>query len=804
MKFGYFDDEAKEYVITTPETPMPWINYIGTEDFFGLISNTGGGYCFYRDARLRRLLRFRYNNPGGDIGGRFFYIKEEGCDAWSPCYLPCKTPLDGYRCRHGMGYTIFEAEQNGIAASLTVTVPQGDPCELHMVTLTNRSDRVRSIQLYAAVEWCLWDAVDDSQNYQRNLSIGEVESEPDYLGSSILYHKSEYRERRDHYAFYSMTPAFDGCDTDRESFTGRFGGWEHPECVENGISRNSTAYGWYPIACHRRDITLAPGEEVSTVLVLGYAENPKDQKFTGLDCIRRDGAHDLTEKYRSREDVLKVLASLAEYWDALLGRFQINSDEPRLDRMVNIWNQYQCMVTFNMSRSASYFETGTGRGMGFRDSCQDLLGFVHMIPDRARERILDIAAVQLPDGGAYHQYQPLTKKGNDAIGSGFNDDPLWLVAAVCAYIRETGDSAILDEQVAFDTTPGTEQTLMEHLRRSVHYTIDRLGPHGIPLIGHADWNDCLNLNCFSDEPGESFQCLSPADSADSTAESVFIAGMFVLYGLQYAELCERFGDPAEGGSIRRYVDEVTESVIKYGWDGEWYLRAYDALGNKVGSHENPEGRIYIEPQGFCAMAEIGRSQGLSRKALDSTQEHLTFQFGTELLWPCYTTYHRELGEITSYPPGYKENGAVFCHNNPWISIAEAIHGNGNRAFDIYRRICPAWVEEFSEIHRTEPYVYSQMVAGRRAALPGEAKNSWLTGTAAWSFFDVSQYILGIHPDYDGLRIAPCLPDDIHEYTATRLFRGTVYHIHVINEGKGGETLIPLSEDGEECFVEIVC
>ncbi len=804
MKFGFFDDIAKEYVITTPGTPLPWINYLGTEDFFGLISNTGGGYCFYRDARLRRLLRFRYNNPGGDIGGRFFYIKEDGREAWSPCFLPCKVPLDGYRCRHGLGYTVFEGEKDGICASLTVTVPLGDPCELHLITVRNRSDVSRTIHCYAAVEWCLWDAVDDSQNFQRNLSIGEVETEADYCGSSILYHKTEYRERRNHYAFYGSTPASDGCDTDRESFTGRFGGWEKPECVQNGTNRNSTAYGWYPIACHRRDITLAPGEEASTVLVLGYAENPPERKFASPDVIRRDKAHELTEKYRTLSDVRQALESLASYWGSLLGGFQLVSDDERLNRMVNIWNQYQCMVTFNMSRSASYYETGTGRGMGFRDSCQDLLGFVHMIPDRARERILDIAAVQFPDGGAYHQYQPLTKKGNDAIGSGFNDDPLWLVAAVCAYIRETGDSAILDEPVAFDTTPGTEQTLMEHLRRSVHYTIDRLGPHGLPLIGHADWNDCLNLNCFSEEPGESFQCLSPADSDSSVAESVLIAGMFVLYGTQYAQLCDRFGDPAEGDAVREKIAEMEQAVIEYGWDGEWYLRAYDALGGKVGSHENPEGKIFIEPQGMCAMAGIGRSRGLSQMALNSTREYLTFKYGTELLWPRYTAYHKELGEITSYPPGYKENGSVFCHINPWVSIAEAVHGYGNSAFDIYRRISPAWVEEFSEIHRTEPYVYCQMVAGRDAALPGEAKNSWLTGTAAWSFFDVSQYILGIRPDYDGLRIAPCLPDTILEYTVDRRFRGTLYHIHVVNEGKGCETLIPPAGDQDECFVEIIC
>ncbi len=804
MNFGYFDDKAREFIITTPNTPSPWINYLGSENFFGLISNTGGGYCFYKDARLRRLLRFRYNNPSGDLGGRFFYIKDSDSKAWSPCYLPCKTPLDEYRCRHGMGYTIFESKKDNLAASLTITVPLDENCELHSLILKNESDSVKSIKCWCAVEWCLWDAVDDSQNYQRNLSIGEVEAEPDYNASSILYHKSEYRERRNHYAFYSITPASDGYDTSREKFTGRFGGWEQPESVEKSISNNSVSHGWYPIGCHRRDIILNPGEEVALIMVLGYSENNQKEKFVSPNIIKKDGAHRLVEKYRTDRDVAKVLEELKDYWASLLGRFHITSDEPKLNRMVNIWNQYQCMVTFNMSRSASYYETGMGRGMGFRDSCQDLLGFVHMVPERARERILDIAAVQFPDGGTYHQYQPLTKRGNNAVGSGFNDDPLWLIAATSAYIRETGDLTILDELVAFDNKSGSEVPLMEHLDRSFQYTLNHLGPHGLPLIGHADWNDCLNLNCFSEEPGESFQCLSPTDSDSSVAESVFIAGMFVFYGKEYAKLCERHIGSAKADDVLKQVSLMETAVEKYGWDGNWYLRAYDAIGGKVGSKECEEGQIYIEPQGFCAMAEIGKEKGLPQKALDSVDKILAFKYGTELLSPSYTKYHKELGEITSYPPGYKENGAVFCHNNPWISIAETINGNGNRAFEVYRRICPAWTEDFSEIHRTEPYVYSQMVAGRSADVPGEAKNSWLTGTSAWSFVNISQYILGIMPDYDGLRIHPCLPEQIKELTVERFYRGAMYHIHIINTGKDADVLIPIEDGKQEYYVDVIC
>lgn len=448
--------------------------------------------------------------------------------------------------------------------------------------------------------------------------------------------------------------------------------------------------------------------------------------------------------------------------------------------MANIWHQYQCMVTFNMSRSASYYETGTGRGMGFRDSCQDIFGFVHMIPNRARERIIDIASIQFPDGSTYHQYQPLTKRGNADIGSGFNDDSLWLVAAAACYIKETGDFSLLNHPTPFNNEPGTEVPLMEHLRRSVAYTRSHLGPHGLPLIGRADWNDCLNLNCFSEESGESFQTSGPSEGP--TAESVFIAAMYVKYAAEFAELLERTDGSEEAASVRTSVEKMKQAVLNYGWDGGWFRRAYDAFGNPVGSSKCAEGQIYIEPQGFCVMAGIGVETGEAEHALNAVREHLLGEYGVELLAPCYTTYHKELGEISSYPPGFKENGSVFCHNNPWIVCAEAVLGRGNYAFDIYRRTCPAYLEERGEVHETEPYCYSQTVTGRASGNPGHAKNSWLTGTASWSFVSLSQAILGIKPDYDGLLVEPCLPDELREYTVERRFRGCLYRVHVVRTG----------------------
>ena len=755
MQYGYFNDNKKEYVIQNPKTPLPWINYLGNEDFFGLISNTLGGYTFYRDARLQRLTRFRYNNVPADTGGRYYYIKEVGQEAWNPGFSPTKTPLDRYLCRHGLGYTTIESEKNGLKSELTVFIPLGETCEIHRLSLTNTTQEKKQLNLHSLAEWCLWDAVEDGQNFQRSLNIAEVEEE-----DGVLYHKTEYRERRNHFAYYSVNRPINGFDTDRDTFLGHFRGFDNPQAVASETSYQSIAHGWYPIASHRLELTLEPGQTEELIFVLGYAHNPDDEKWEAPNVIHKAVARHVIKKFETSEAVALALQELKMYWSQLLSTYQVTSSDERMDRMVNIWNQYQCMVTFNISRSASYFESGMGRGIGFRDGNQDLLGFLHLIPEKAKERIIDLASIQFEDGSTYHQFQPLTKKGNDAAGGGFNDDPLWLIASTSAYIKETGDASILDTPVPFDNTEGTEVPLFEHLRRSIHFTINHKGPHGLPLIGRADWNDCLNLNCFSTTPGESFQTTSNYESG--IAESIFIAGMFVKYGKEYVELCQRFGSKEEAAEITHHINQMKDSIYTHGWDGEWFLRAYDAYGNKVGSSESEEGKIFIEPQGMCIMADMGLDNGLAEKALDSVHRHLVNDYGIELLTPCYTRYHVELGEITSYPPGYKENGSIFAHNNPWVSIAETRLGRVNEAFDLYRRISPAYLQEVSEIRKTEPYVYSQTIAGRASSSPGEAKNSWLTGTAAWSFVNISQAILGVQPDFDGLRIAPCLPDHLKQ------------------------------------------
>ncbi len=795
MKFGYFDDANREYVITTPKTPLPWINYLGTDGFFSLISNTCGGYTFYKDAKLLRMTRYRYNDVPNDINGKYFYIKD-GNTVWNPGWKPTQTDLDSYECRHGIGYSRFTGAKNDVEASVLTFVPVDDNCEISQVKLTNNSNAVKNISLFSYVEWCLWNADDDSRNFQRNLSTGEVE----VVGSTI-YHKTEYRERRNHYAVYSVNTKIDGFDTSRDAFLGAYRGANNPEVVANGKATNSMASGWYPIASHQINVSLAPGETKSFVFVLGYIENPEDQKWEAPGIINKKPADAMLAKYQTDADVEKAFDALNAYWNDLLSKYSVKSSNDKVDRMVNIWNQYQCMVTFNMSRSASYYESGIGRGMGFRDSCQDLLGFVHLIPDRARQRIIDIASTQFQDGSAYHQYQPLTKKGNSDIGSGFNDDPLWLIAGTSAYVRESGDTSILTEMVPYDNDMSVATPLMGHLKRSFDYIVNHKGPHNLPLIGRADWNDCLNLNCFSEHPGESFQTFGPSEGP--VAESVFIAGMFVKYGEEYAQLCELMGDQAEADYARAEVQKMYDAVLKDGWDGDWFVRAYDAYGHKIGSKECEEGQIYIESNGFCPLAGIGVKEGLAEKALDSVKEKLDTKYGVMILQPAYTKYHLELGEISSYPPGYKENAGIFCHNNPWVSIAETVIGRGDRAFEIYQKTCPAYVEEFSEIHRTEPYVYSQMVAGADAKFHGEAKNSWLTGTAAWTFVNVSQHILGVYPTHKGLSIDPCVPKGFGDFELTRKFREGTYNIKVVNPDnveKGVKSIIVDGKAVDGCVV----
>jgi cellobiose phosphorylase len=798
--YGHFDDAHREYVITQPATPLPWINYLGCEEFFGIISNTAGGYCFDRDARLRRLTRYRYNNVPLDSNGRYLYVKD-GDTIWNPGWKPSRTALDRYECRHGIGYTLITGEKNGVEVSVKYFIPLGEKLEVWDVRVRNLTSEEKSISLWGFVEWCLWDAMDDMSNFQRNFSIGQVEVE-----QNAIFHVTEYRERRDHFAYFALFGAkASGFDVSRDRFVGVHEGLDKPRAVVAGKCTDTVTLGWAPIGAQQIDLTLVPNGETRFHFLLGYAENAPKDKFEKPFVANKAPFRRVAAALGTAQAVDAAFAKLQAHWDSLLSIYRVEIDNPHVSRMVNIWNQYQCMTTLNLSRSASLYESGIGRGMGYRDSNQDLLGVVHIQPARARERILDIAATQCSDGTCYHQYQPLTKKGNTALGGGFNDDPLWLPLSVAAYLNETGDTAILHERIGYaDKENQDGATLLDHLEISIAYTLRERGPHGLPLIGHADWNDCLNLNCFSTTPGESFQLAGDVSGPQARiAESVQIAGLFCAATESMADVYTQLGELQKASDMLRQRREMQGVIESHGWDGQWFLRAYDAFGEPVGSKANEEGKIFIESQGWSVLGGVGLDDGLALTALDSVQEHLATPNGVILQQPAYSTYQARLGEITSYPPGYKENAGIFTHNNTWIQIAETLVGRGDRAFDYYMSVCPSAKEAQIDTFRCEPYVYNQMTAGRDALTPGEGKNSWLTGTAAWCFVAISQYILGVRPCAQGLRIDPCIPPAWKGFTVHRVFRGATYHIEVRNPNGVSKGVKQLTVDGQPVAGNII-
>ncbi|MBM4148649.1 MAG: glycosyl transferase [Lentisphaerae bacterium] len=818
MKYGQFDATKKEYVIQTPNTPLPWINYLGTQEFFGMISNSGGGYCFMIDARKQRLTRYRYNNVPMDSGGRYLYIKDDQTGKmWAPGWMPVKADLDVYECRHGLGYTVITGEKDAIRVSTRYFVPFNESCEIWETDITNTGKRKKSFTLFSFVEFCGWEALNDATNLQRTLNLGEVE-----VDGSVIYHLTEYRERRNHFAYFAASEKIAGYDTDSESFLGRYNGFHEPRVVAEGKSRNSVACGWNPCGSHSIRITLKPGETRKMNFMLGYAQNPENEKFSAPGVLNKKRVRVTLKKYLNRKNSEKAFENVVKQWEELTGRFQVETPYKNLDMMVNTWNQYQCVTTYNMARSTSYYETGIGRGIGYRDACQDLYGAVHIMPpERSRTRILELAAIQWRNGATYHQYQQLDKKGNATIGVGFNDDPLWLILGTATYIKETGDWSILEEQAQFDNNPKDTATLYEHLIISVKHIMEHRGPHKLPLVGRADWNDCLNLIMTSIKPGDTFQGdathASLKDKIGSVPESLMIAGQFVWAVGEFMRMAQHKKDRKNEKMAAAAVKEMQAAIIKHGWDGEWFVRAFDRFGKKVGSRENPEGKIFAESHGWIGMASVGKENGMLEKALDSVKERLFSRHGIVLQQPAYTKYNFYLGEMTSYPPGVKENGGIFCQPTGWLTISECNVGRGDQAMEYYKSICPAERESISDVHRCEPYVYAQMIAGPDSARFGEAKNSWLTGTAASSFLAVSQYILGIKPEYDGLLIDPCIPKGWKGFRVHRKFRNATYEINVVNPShvsKGvksvtvdGKTLagciLPDFKDGKHHKVEVV-
>lgn len=802
MKFGYFDNQNKEYVITQPNTPLPWINYLGSDEYCALMSNTAGGYSFYVDPREQRITRYRYNNIPFDEGGRYIYVRDnKTSEYYSPTWQPVRKKLDFYECRHGMGYTTIYTKFRGFEVKITYFVPLGENLEIWSMDISSLTDR--DVSIFSFIEFCLWDAVGDSTNYQRTWNIGQAHCE----GSTII-HNTLYGNWKKILAFFSCSEKISGFDTQRKNFLGNFGynSLMHPEVVTRGKSTNSKAIGWDPIGSHQINLKLKAKKNYNIIFTLGTAKSSKEAKL-------------ISAKFLKKAVIEKELKKLKEYWEENLSNFQAETPDHEMNLMLNTWNQYQCMTTFNWSRYASYFESGIGRGMGFRDACQDTLGFCHMIPEKVKQRILELAGIQFERGDAYHQFSPITKKGDLW---GYSDDSLWLILAVANYIKETGDASILKLKAPFSPLPQTEAkamlghhayiyeeksktsavktgTIYEHLKRAIKFSSENIGPHGLPLSGFADWNDCLNMT-----------------GPNCKAESVFTAQLLIYACREMLEIAEIAKNKNDKKEFEKIILQMAQKLNKYAWDGAWWRRAFDDSGSPVGSAKNHEARIFLETQPWAVMAGIS-DQERAQACMDSVHKDLYTKHGILLLQPAFRTYHPELGEISTYPKGLKENGSIFCHPNPWAIIAESILGRGSIAYDYYRAILPSAQNDSAELRKVEPYVYCQMVAGKDHPDFGEGKNSWLTGSAAWNFVAASQYMLGIRPHYDGIIIDPCIPKNWKGYKVTRVFRGTTYIINVKNiykvhkrvsviklDGKRiSGNMIPALKDGKTHQVEVI-
>ncbi|MGA3192203.1 MAG: glycosyl transferase [Candidatus Bathyarchaeia archaeon] len=782
MQYGHFSQDDKEYVIVRPGTPTPWINYLCNSEYCAIISNTAGGHSFHRDPRDRRILRYRYNNLPVDRPGRYLYIRDNKTGKyWSPTWQPVLKKLSEYECRHGLGYTKISSSYSDTEAEVTYFVPVEGNLEIWMLTLKNASSEKKELSVFSYAEFCLWQAFSDLTDLQFSQGLAVARYEED----AIFY---SFFDVSTGYAFFSSSGTITGYDCNREKFIGPYRGESNPLAVERGRCFNSETKGGNPIAATSNVVKLCPGEAETIIFILGVVEKKSDAK-------------PYIQKFAKKSNVNAELRRLREYWNTYLSNLNVDTPDEEFNAMINVWNQYQCKTTFDWSRYVSFYETGIGRGMGFRDSNQDTLGVVHTSPERVRQRILDLAKNQFENGHVYHLYFPLSGEGGwppyvKEQMKFFSDDHLWLILSTSEYIKETGDMSILNENVNF--VEGSSASLYEHLRRSIDFTLDNMGKHNMPLLGTADWNDPQSL------PGP-----------NNAAESVWTAMLFHKVLLELTELCKEHKREKDAQRFAAIAGKTKTHVNETAWDGNWYFRAYDDSGNLVGSSKRKEGKIYINTQSWAVISRIApKDRGI--RCMNSVKKHLDTKYGIMLLAPAYSRYHPEIGALSSYVPGLKENASVWSHANAWAILAECMLGRGDQAYEYYKKLAPPTKNRIAEIHQAEPYVYAQTIAGKDHPNFGAARQSWLTGTASWMFKVATNWILGIRPQYHGLLVDPCIPTDWFNFKVIRRFRNAVYEIRVENphhvsngikdvtvDGKKLKTsLLPSFADGKKHTVKI--
>ncbi len=764
MKYGYFDEKNKEYVITNPKTPIKWTNYIGTIRFGGFVDHTGGALLCKGDPALNRITKYIPQLPAADFKGTTLYLrfKENGAyRVFSPFFTPTLDPCERYECHIGLGYTRIVSEFYGIRAEVTIFIPSGEEVEIRDIRVTNLRAEALEVDLIPVVEYSHPNALQQFTNADWVPQTMTCKAHPQEDGRVILV-QYPFMHRDTRLNFFTSNAPVSSFETDRKIFLGdnEYGSWRQPLSLHQPELNNSEALRGDNIHALLHHLgAIQPGKTRQIITQFG--------QLADLTTIQA-----AAEKYQNPAAIEAALGKMAAFWEKYLAHLQVETPDNSMNQILNVHNPRQVYITKNWSRYLSLYQLGFGsRGIGFRDSSQDVMGMLSHAPLEGLDLIRKLLSVQRQNGSAMHAFNPLTMEGS--IGDShemedrpkyYSDDHLWIVLAVCAYLKETGDFDFLNEPIPFYEKNKAGQaseagTVYEHLRRAIEFTHGDTGAHGLPLAGFADWNDTINLR--------------------TGAESLFTANLYGKALREMITLAEMLGYSYNLEQFKSYYQEMQTAINRAAWDGEWYLRYFDADGSPIGSHANPQGQIFTNAQSWAVISGFAPPERAAA-ALEAVYNRLNTPNGIKLSTPGYNGYDPDKGGVSTYPPGAKENGGIFLHANPWVMIAEALLGNGDRAYEYYRQINPAAKNEKIDEFESEPYVYPQNILGDEHPQFGLARNHWLTGTASWAYQAATQFILGIRPTYQGLQIDPCIPKSWPGFKVTRQYRGCTYQIEVQN------------------------
>ena len=791
MQYGHFDNENREYVIDRVDLPVSWTNYIGVGDMYGVFNHTAGGYLLYKSPEYHRITRFRPNGVPMDGPGHYVYLRdEEDGDYWSVSWQPVGKPKEHFSCRHGLSYVKYCSDYSGIEARQTLFVAMDDPVEIWDVKLRNVSGRRRKISVFSYLEFSFHQIDMDNRNFQMSLYAAGSRFEDGVIEHDLFYEENGYQ-------FFTADFEPDGFDCLRDSFIGSYRTERNPLVVESGECRSSFEKGGNHCGCLKKTLVLNPGEEARLIFLLGEG---------GVDTGKA-----MREKY-TPERVDGEFARLARFWDGKLSALQIDTPNEGMNTEINLWNLYQSEINVMFSRFTSFIEVGGRTGLGYRDTAQDAMMVPHSNPEKCRSRLVELLRALTWEGYGLHLFEPrwfepeqeqqsfksptvIPTPDKSQIVHGIKDacadDALWLVASVVQYIRETGELAFADMSVTY--ADGGEGTVYEHLKRILDFSAREVGQNGICKGLRADWNDCLNLG--------------GGESAMVSFLHYWALGHFIA-------LARRLGRTEDAEKYEGLAEKVKETCEKVLWDGKWYIRGITADNRKIGTQTDAEGRVHMESNTWAVLSGVASPErGIS--AMDSVDEYLFTEYGLMLNAPCYTRPDDGIGFVTRVYPGLKENGAIFSHPNPWAWCAEAVLGRGSRAMKFYNALCPALQNDKIEIRQSEPYSYCQFVVGKDHSAFGRARHPFMTGSSGWAYYAATQYLLGVRPDFDGLRVDPCVPADWKEFSVSRKWRGAEYIIHVTNpkgvekgvasltaDGKPVE-LLPVLPAGSVCRAEVI-